>query len=93
MPYHVTNRTSRTVLLRLRSGQTLHLAAGARTDDIDGAEINGNRRIASLVDRRLVTVDSSEAAAGSAPKRSKRSGKAKADTGGNAEPTPEGGSQ
>ncbi len=57
MSYRITNRTSRTVLLRLRSGQTLHLGAGARTDELDGAEINGNPRIASLVDRNLVAVE------------------------------------
>lgn len=73
MSYRVTNRTSRTVLLRLRSGQTLHLAAGARTDELDGAEINGNRRIASLVDRHLVTLEKSAASTAPAKKTSKRS--------------------
>lgn len=66
MSYRITNRTSSTVLLRLRSGQTLHLAAGAKTDALDGAEIHGSPRIASLVQRNLVLIEGgSDSATGS----------------------------
>ena len=56
MPYRITNRSTGPVLLRLRSGRTVHLRAGAETSDLEGSEVNGNPRIASLVERRLIAV-------------------------------------
>lgn len=57
MLHTIHNCTSREILLRLKSGLTVHLAAGARTAALEGAEINGNQRIASLVDRQLVVIE------------------------------------
>jgi hypothetical protein len=67
MPYRITNRTNETVLVRLLSGRTIHLAAGAETDELDGAEINGNPRLFSLLERRLVTMEGSGASRSPAP--------------------------
>jgi hypothetical protein len=56
MPYRITNRSTGPILLRLRSGRTVHLRAGAETSDLEGSEVNGSPRIASLVERRLIAV-------------------------------------
>ncbi len=77
MPYRITNSSTGPVLLRLRSGRTIHLRAGAQTGDLEGAEINGSPRIASLADRRLITVEDvtpPKAAAASRRRAAKRAG-------------------
>jgi hypothetical protein len=71
MPYRIINSSAGPVLLRLRSGRTLHLRSGAQAADLESAEVNGNPRIAALVERRLVTVEE-EAPAASTRAQSKR---------------------
>lgn len=57
MPCQVTNRCGNPLVLRLRNGQTIHLRAGETTEVLEGAEVNGNPRIASLAERRLITIE------------------------------------
>ena len=81
--YRVTNRSSAPVLLRLRSGPTLHLAPGEHSASLHSAEVMRNPRIESLRERRLVDVDevdevddAAESAGGQRSPRRRRSGKA-----------------
>lgn len=56
MPYLVENKTNTTVLLRLRSGMTLHLGARQTSPELEDADVGGNPRIDSLVDRGVIAV-------------------------------------
>jgi hypothetical protein len=74
MPYRIENKTGTTVLLRLRSGVTLHLGAGQTSPELEDADVLNNPRIEKLVARGSVTmVDVEEASAGGAPRRPRRS--------------------
>lgn len=77
MSYRIVNRSAGPVLLRLRSGRTIHLRAGGDAPDLEGAEILGNPRVASLVERRLIAVEEvDEAVPRRKPVSRKRSGTA-----------------
>jgi hypothetical protein len=84
MLYRITNRSAGPVLLRLRSGRTIHLRAGAQTPDLEGADVHGNPRLASLIERRLIVVDEVGKAAPEKAAPAKRAPAKKAAPGGTA---------
>lgn len=51
------NQTKRPVHVRLRNGEGLRLAPGAKSRPVHRPEIEGNRRVENLVQRRVVLVD------------------------------------
>jgi hypothetical protein len=56
MASQITNKSGSVVLVRLRSGATVHLAAGEQSAELDDVDVRNNPRIESLVQRNLVTV-------------------------------------
>ncbi|WP_157996022.1 hypothetical protein [Thermomonospora amylolytica] len=56
MPLQITNNSNGPVLIRLRSGGTLHLSSGERSPEIQEFEVNDNPRIQSLLERDLIEV-------------------------------------
>ncbi len=54
MPVKIKNLTKRPVLLRLNSGQTLHLAPESISAEIHDHEINGNIKANKLKDRNVI---------------------------------------
>ena len=74
MPYRIENKTGTTVLLRLRSGVTLHLGAGQTSPELEDADVLNNPRIDKLVARGGVSMgEVEEASADAAPRRPQRS--------------------
>lgn len=57
MALKVTNVSSNLILVRLRSGDTVHLRPGEQTRELPDAEIKDNPRVTALVERHLVSVD------------------------------------
>jgi hypothetical protein len=74
MPCLIENKTDTTVLLRLRSGMTLHLGARQTSPQLEDADIRGNPRIDSLVERgSIAVVEAERAPARGTPKGPQRS--------------------
>jgi hypothetical protein len=56
MPVTVENLTNRPVLLRLNSGQTLHLAPRTTSGEILDVEVKSNAKVQKLQDRRVIAL-------------------------------------
>ena len=56
MPVKIENLTNRPVLLRLNSGQTLHLAPRIATTEIMEVEVKGNTRLQKLQERHVIAL-------------------------------------
>jgi len=56
MPVTIENLTNRPVLLRLNSGQTLHLAPRTTSGEIREVEVKGNAKAQKLLDRRVIAL-------------------------------------
>lgn len=56
MPVKIENRTNRLVLLRLNSGQTLHLSPHEISAEIREAEVTDNAKAQKLEGRRAIAV-------------------------------------
>ena len=80
MPVKIQNLTNRPVLLRLNSGQTLHLAPRTTSSEIREVEVKSNSKVQKLEGRRVIALHKVEE-----EKRSSR-GRKKSE----AEPTSEG---
>lgn len=57
MAVTVTNVSGMVLLIRLRSGRSLHLAPGEPTGELADAEVMDNPRVDTLVERGLVRID------------------------------------
>jgi hypothetical protein len=57
MAVTVTNVSRMVLLIRLRSGGSLHLRPGERTGELADAEVRHNPRVDTLVERSLVHID------------------------------------
>jgi hypothetical protein len=62
MAVTVTNVSDMVLLIRLRTGGSVHLRPGERTGELAGAEVYHNPRVDTLVERRLVRIDDVAAA-------------------------------
>lgn len=76
MPCKITNTSGHMVLLRLKSGQTIHLRPKEESAILEDADVRGNARLSALRDAHLITID--EVAAKSSRKPRSRAKKAKA---------------
>ena len=56
MPVKIENITSRPVLLRLNSGQTLHLAPRTTSKEVREVEVSNNARVQKLRDRHVIAL-------------------------------------
>lgn len=56
MPVTIENLTNRPVLLRLNSGQTLHLAPRTTSGEILDVEVKSNAKVQKLEGRRVITL-------------------------------------
>jgi hypothetical protein len=56
MPFQITNTSNGPVLIRLRSGATLHLVSGEESPELEDPEVNDNPRLERLLVRHLITV-------------------------------------
>jgi hypothetical protein len=56
LPIQITNSSDGPVLIRLRSGATVHLATGERSPELADSEVRNNPRIEPLLERRLIAV-------------------------------------
>lgn len=56
MPVTIENLTNRPVLLRLNSGQTLHLAPRTTSGEIREVEVKGNAKVQKLEGWRVITL-------------------------------------
>jgi hypothetical protein len=74
----VTNLSRDMMLIRLRSGETIHLHAGEVTAELPDAEIVGNPRVDVLIERHQVAVKEVAAPAKGRPQPSRS---AKSDSG------------
>lgn len=82
MASQITNKSSGVILVRLRSGGTLHLAAGEQSPELEDVDVQNNPRLESLLQRNLITVEdvtSPEKPSGSAAKRSRSGSQAPRD--------------
>lgn len=70
MPVKIENLTNRLVLLRLNSGQTLHLSPRETSEEVRETEVMSNVKVQKLEGRRVISVHKV-----SAKKRSDRSSK------------------
>jgi hypothetical protein len=70
VPQVVTNMTDRLVLVRLRSGATVHLGGGQSSPELEDADVLDNPRLAPLLERAVVRVDAVSGAGSSAPEKS-----------------------
>ena len=57
MALTVTNVSRTLVVVRLISGESIHLRPGERTGELAEAEIRGNPQVETLAERHLVSVD------------------------------------
>jgi hypothetical protein len=81
MALTVTNVSGMVLLIRLRSGDSLHLGPGERTGELADAEVRDNPRVDTLVERGLVRIgDVAAAPADTAPAESTESADAAAPT-------------
>lgn len=74
MASQITNKSSGVILVRLRSGGTLHLAAGEQSPELEDADVRNNPRLEPLVQRNLIAVEDvtpADKPSGSAAKRSR----------------------
>jgi len=65
MGFKITNASNGPVLIRLRSGATLHLAPGEQSPELEGPEVRNNPRLEPLLARRLVTLEETSPTAAS----------------------------
>lgn len=56
MPIKIQNRTNGLVLLRLNSGDMLHLAPRITSAEIMDAEVTGNPKVQKLLDRQVIAL-------------------------------------
>jgi len=56
MPVSIENLTNRPVLLRLNSGQTLHLAPHSTSAEIIEVEVKGNSKVQRLQERHVISL-------------------------------------
>ncbi|MGA1870569.1 MAG: hypothetical protein ACMUJM_18695 [bacterium] len=56
MSVFIENLTNRLVLLRLNSGQTLHLAPRASSREIPDIEVRKNLKVQKLLDRHIIAL-------------------------------------
>ena len=78
MPVTIENLTNRPVLLRLNSGQTLHLAPRTTSGEILDVEVKSNAKVQKLEGRRVITLHKIEEEKRSP--RGRKKGKAKPTT-------------
>jgi hypothetical protein len=78
--FTITNNSPGLLLIRMRSGHTIHLGVGETTGELPEPEISGNPRIEPLRERGLITVKTVASKAGPAAKE--RRPPAAADQGG-----------
>lgn len=81
MASQITNKSSGLILVRLRSGATLHLAAGEKSPELEDADVRDNPRLESLLQRNLIAVEEltpADKPSGSAAKRSRSGSSASA---------------
>lgn len=64
MPVTITNQTAERVLLRFNSGATRHLGPGEVLEEVESVEVKGNARLASLAERRIISLDTGGASTG-----------------------------
>lgn len=79
----VTNMTDRLVLVRLRSGATVHLGSGESTAELDDSDVLDNPRLTPLIERAVVRVDTAGGSSGRSGVRS--GGRRKSGSGGEKE--------
>lgn len=76
MASQITNKSGGVILVRLRSGGTLHLAAGEQSPELEDADVRNNPRLEPLVQRNLIAVEDvtpADKPSGSAAKSSRGS--------------------
>lgn len=56
MPVVIENRTNRLVLLRLNSGQTLHLAPYKTSVELRDVEVKSNGKVQKLQNQRIIAL-------------------------------------
>jgi hypothetical protein len=56
LPFQITNTSNGPVLIRLRSGATLHLVSGEESPELEDPEVRKNPRLERLLERHLITV-------------------------------------
>ncbi len=56
MPVEIENLTNRPVLLRLNSGNTMHLAPCTTSTQILDVEVNNNSKVQKLQDRKVIAL-------------------------------------
>jgi hypothetical protein len=56
MPFQITNTSNGPVLIRLRSGATLHLLSGEQSPELEDPDVRNNPRLEPLVSRGLVSL-------------------------------------
>lgn len=52
----ITNQTKQLLIIALNSGRTLHLSPGKSSEPVNHLEINGNAKIAKLLDSGAVAI-------------------------------------
>lgn len=60
MPVTIENLTNRPVLLRLNSGQTLHLTPRTTSGEILDVEVKSNTKVQKLAGRRVIALHETE---------------------------------
>ncbi len=56
MSIEIKNLTSRPVLMRLNSGQSLHLAPGATSAEVLDSEVSNNPKVTKLQGRHIISL-------------------------------------
>jgi hypothetical protein len=69
MPITIENLTNRPVLLRMNSGQTLHLSPRTTSGEIVDADVQNNAKVQKLEGRRVIALHKEE----ERPTRSRKS--------------------
>jgi len=60
MPVKIENLTNRPVLLRLRSGRSLHLAPRKTSEEISDVEVINNAKVSKLQAHRIISLHQPE---------------------------------
>lgn len=77
MPYQIKNFSSRTVLIRCNSGETLHVAPRTVSAEIMGVEVENNPTIEKLKNRCVIALQEVEKKSGTKKEKAEK-GKADA---------------
>ena len=60
MPVQIENLTNRPVMLRFNSGQTIYLGPKVTSEEIMDLEVEDNRKVQTLQNRHIITIEKVE---------------------------------